>query len=757
MIALIGLTGCITDTMWEKACDRDGDGAISNQSECPDKFPSSNIDCDDSNNQIAAVVTAYQDGDNDGFGGVVEFTGCPADVPGGYVDTNGDCDDTNMTVHPDADEYACDDIDSNCNSSLTDGSKDTWYADLDNDGYGNPDSTLEDCDQPTGHVDNDGDCNDGDATINPDAEEDCIGGVDDDCNGIVDDGPDSTTWYTDSDNDSFGDPDNPVAVCDDSVPEGTVSDNTDCDDTDPNVNPDAAEVCGNEVDDNCNDIIDDDAVDSTWFADTDNDGFGDVDNTTEDCAPPDGYTADNTDCDDADNSIHPDAEEVCFDGVDNNCNDDPDDCLLQGTYAAADADIIINGAEADLGAGEKLQSLGDIDGDGNSDLLVAAPSSGSGYGFIFYGPISSGDTTTAGRTFEGDGSGELGAWSSAVGDVDDDGTNDLIVVSPGAHEVYAYLGPVSAGSTDLAYNNSDSILSASDGDYPVATTICDFDNDGDDDLIVGAHRESTGGTNAGAVFIHEGPFDEDATLGTSMFYGDAGDYLGADVTCGDVSGDGIPDMIVGADQENDNGAVHLIYGPPPGSGDQDMATYADLSLPGETSGDYAGWSVEFIGDFDGDGNGDFVVGAYKEDTGGTDAGAAYLFHSAAGVDLGDADSKLIGDAGDEAGFSLAGNCDVNGDGYDDLIVGAIREDDAASNAGAAYLMYGLATGLSSSASLDSVADAKFTGDASDDRFGMAVECMRDLDGYDNVVIGSRYYSDFAWYAGGVFFFQGTTY
>ncbi len=174
-----------------------------------------------------------------------------------------------------------------------------WYADADGDGYGST-TELSSCDPPaaTGWTPTPGDCDDADAAVSPAGTEVC-NDVDDDCDGVVDDGAeDMGTWYADADGDGFGDESSPVSAC--AQPSGAVDDRTDCDDADGAVNPDATEVC-NDVDDDCNGEVDDGAIDpDTWYADSDADGHGDPASSTQACDAPSGYVGVDDDCDDAD-------------------------------------------------------------------------------------------------------------------------------------------------------------------------------------------------------------------------------------------------------------------------------------------------------------------------------------------------------------------------------------------------------------------------------------------------------------------------
>ncbi|MEZ4320846.1 MAG: MopE-related protein [Myxococcota bacterium] len=163
------------------------------------------------------------------------------------------------------------------------------------------------------------DCAPTDGSVFPGATEDCTDGVDNDCNGLVDDCG-SGTWYTDADGDGFGDPASPVSAV--TQPAGTVSDATDCDDTLASVSPAGTEVC-NGRDDDCNGLVDDTPGD-TWYADDDGDGYGAGAPQTS-CDPPPGAVSSSTDCDDTDPDVNPGATEVWYDGVDDDCDGNDDD------------------------------------------------------------------------------------------------------------------------------------------------------------------------------------------------------------------------------------------------------------------------------------------------------------------------------------------------------------------------------------------------------------------------------------------------
>ncbi|HCH63338.1 MAG: hypothetical protein CL927_12425 [Deltaproteobacteria bacterium] len=189
----------------------------------------------------------------------------------------------------------------------------TWFRDGDGDGHGGDESVFS-CEPPSdGYTEVAGDCNDTDPTVFPSAEDIC-NGVDDNCNGAVDEGHARTEWYTDADGDGFGDSDSVVIACEQRS--GTAADSGDCDDSDAGVFPGAVEVC-NEIDDNCDGEVDEGVGPSEWYRDLDGDGRGDPFTVVTACAQPSGYVANTEDCDDSDASNWAECE-VLSEGT---CND----------------------------------------------------------------------------------------------------------------------------------------------------------------------------------------------------------------------------------------------------------------------------------------------------------------------------------------------------------------------------------------------------------------------------------------------------
>jgi hypothetical protein len=298
-------------------CD---DGDVDVFPGAPEHCDTVDEDCDGTaDNDPVDGSTFYADVDNDGFGDAgTSAIACAR--PSGMAANDLDCDDGDALIRPGAPEQ-CDGFDNDCNG-LTDDDVDyvDWYVDADSDGFGDENGTPANaCLAPVGTIDNALDCDDGVAAINPNALEQC-GGVDDDCDGEIDeDAIDGTIWYVDADGDGYGDDVGSVVAC--GAPTGSVSVGGDCADDDASVNPGAVEDCTDSVDNNCNGVVDADAVAVTWYADADGDGFGDPDVSTDACAQPTDYVADDTDCDDGDASVNPDAVEADpHDGVDQDCD-----------------------------------------------------------------------------------------------------------------------------------------------------------------------------------------------------------------------------------------------------------------------------------------------------------------------------------------------------------------------------------------------------------------------------------------------------
>ncbi len=381
------LFACRADDEEGKSLDADGDGLEGSE------------DCDDSDAAVGAPTDWFVDEDGDSFAGDQPVVAC--ERPDDAVDQRGDCDDNDTLVNPAAVEL-CDGLDNNCAEGVDEGVMEVFYADADDDGFGDAAVSEAACEPREGLVSNDDDCDDTLADVHPDAPEYC-NGRDDDCDGAVDDGAaEQVAWYADADGDGFGDPTEVVWDCNE-VP-GRLTDSADCDDTNASVHPDADEVC-NGRDDDCDGLVDDDtAVDpTTWYLDTDGDGYGSDTSTWSSCEAPDGYVALNGDCDDTSTMYHPDASESdCTDPNDYNCDgsvgyadvdgdgwaacaecDDVNASNYPGAIETCDgADNDCDGTIDEADAIDALTWYADADGDGYGDPAVATLSCDAPFGSV---------------------------------------------------------------------------------------------------------------------------------------------------------------------------------------------------------------------------------------------------------------------------------------------------------------------------------------------------------------------------------------
>jgi predicted outer membrane repeat protein len=270
---------------------------------------STDSDCDD-------LELCYLDDDGDGQGG--QDTVLQADLDcasDGLATSDSDCDDASGFVYDGAPEL-CDGVDNDCNDLVDDDVVNVdWYLDDDGDGFGTG-TAVSDCSQPVNHVLLDGDCNDADDFVHPNAEELC-NGVDDDCDGTTDVEPDVPNYYYfDGDSDGYGGVD---AVPDCTAPANHVAVDGDCDDDDHNTYPSAPELC-DEADNDCDTEVDEDVVDLFWYLDADDDGFGVTGDMVEDCEAQDGRVLVSGDCDDERDDVHPDAVEISDNDTDEDCD-----------------------------------------------------------------------------------------------------------------------------------------------------------------------------------------------------------------------------------------------------------------------------------------------------------------------------------------------------------------------------------------------------------------------------------------------------
>jgi hypothetical protein len=755
-LAVVFAPGCVILSEDDIAArkDVDGDGVTLDE------------DCDDADPSVGAPRTFSVDSDGDGFAGEREVEACRP--PAGATDQGGDCDDDNPLVFPGApdapydgldadclgddvdgdgvlDDYdqdgdgeaaapegadcddsdpaifsgadeLCDGVDNDCDGLLDVDDPDldpaayaTAYPDLDGDGFGDEALGEAVCTPPAGWVSVGGDCDDGQAAVNPEATELCNLGVDDDCDGLIDAGdPDvdfdsAPDWYEDGDRDGYGDGPSLGASC--SAPAAdTAPRDGDCDDGLPGVNPGVREVC-DALDNDCDGLTDDSdpsldpASRSRFFRDADSDGYGDPATAADSCDQPGGWVPNADDCDDALPYVNPAAREVCNGGLDDDCDglaDDADPGVDSRTFTVVYADLdgdtygdpaaargacAPSSAEAarpgDCDDSQSSTNPGALevcdDGVDNDCDDQAAPCGRGTFGL-----------TSGAVSFDGDGSAAAGAALSFVPDNDGDGGAELWIGAPDADLPFpsggaAYLA-LSGDSGSLSSVAGSTVGMASSSTFGASISGgLDFNGDGYPDVAIGAPGYDSGGAlNAGGAVVL------DATTGgtnVSLLGSSGRSALGTHLLMfPDLNGDGRAELAASGPTDSsgaDRGQVYFVFG---GTASGALDASGRRRVVGEQTGDRLGNRAGGRGlgalDFDGDGLPDVVIGATE--AGDVYApGRAYLFLGddllAIGSTSSAADASLIvygSTSARDLGAAVRGLGDLDGDGFDDLGVSA---------------------------------------------------------------------------------------
>jgi hypothetical protein len=434
------------------------------------------------------------------------------------------------------------------------------------------------------------------------------------------------------------------------------------------------------------------------------------------------------------------------------------------------ADWSAESNQAGANFGYSVSVAGDVNGDGYSDVLVGSPhydqpEVDEGVCFVYHGSPGDPLLRLGWSAAPADQTSATFGWSvNTAGDVNGDGYSDVIVGAPhydgngvNSGKVYVWYGGED-GLGDPAIPPWEAVGEQVDCNFGWSVgTAGDVNGDGYGDVIIGARYYDGVEADEGRAYVWYGgegglgdPLEPDWKAESNQSWANLGHSVS---TAGDVNGDGYSDVTVGGpyydrDGVIDRGKVWVWYGSGDGLGDDGTDTNADWWADGEHSNDNFGWSVSTAGDVNGDGYSDILVGAYYYDNGQVNEGAAYIWHGGQGDDddLGQPDRipnwrAESNQYGTDFGRSVSTAGDVNGDGYSDVIVGASHYENGLLDEGAAFVWYGSADGIGPTNDDITSADWMVEGEQTSAVLGYSVSTAGDVngDGFSDIIASAPWF------------------
>ncbi len=419
----------------------------------------------------------------------------------------------------------------------------------------------------------------------------------------------------------------------------------------------------------------------------------------------------------------------------------------------------------------QMSNSGDVNGDGFDDLVIGLPSynhdgvdGGKIYVYFGSGSLDIGlNVSDTDASFIGeDPDGMAGCSVEIVGDVNDDGYDDILIgdynINSYWGKVYLILGkPTQNWAKDVSLSNADATFVPSSA-IRLGSTVAgagDVNNDGYDDILIGAPYQD------GEAFLFLGKsniWSQNTPINTAdaSFVRETGQgqRVGNNMaSAGDVNGDGYGDFLIGAPYGSqgmgvpDRGEIYLILGKSSGWSYGTSLSNADASFVEEDTQylDYIGNGLAGGGDVNGDGYDDILIGANSWDSPGMDFdGKFYLIlgkETGLSMDtsLSNADASYLGeDDRDSLGLDIDFLEDIDGDGLDEIVVCSNQFDYQGENRGKVYIINGRTSGWPTNANI-SIADSTIVGEFPGDRFGTALEIQGDIngDGMEDIIVGAR--------------------